>query len=88
MSRQCAYKLLDFRASDGAVPTFCLNIDRIKPELILFDNAINAIVPRPPNCFPSILARAAIAHFDEPFDNKPLEKGWRTIFQSLEQIER
>src|SRR5689334_16560203 len=81
-----ARKPLDFGPSDGSLPSLRLDINRVQPKPILFDDAVNTLIPAAPDCFSSILPRAAISHFHEQLDDQTLEEAGGTPHDPSEEF--
>ena len=69
-------KCLHIRSTDRTVPTFCLDVDPLKPEFVKRDNSIDSPVPGVTHPLKVLLARAVTQCVQE-FENKLLEESWR-----------
>ena len=65
---------------------FCLNINAVKPERVLINDAINAPVTTLSECAGGIRRGAAIAHRCQELDDQPLEEYGARCLDTVEQF--
>lgn len=86
LALQRASEFLNLWPAHGAVPSLRLDVDDVQAELVLFDYAVDAAVPRFAQRLTSFSARTTVPLFDEKIDNELLEKGRRATLRDLEDF--
>lgn len=85
MQIHAAYEFLHHAASNGCLPTLCLNAHNVEPELIFVDETIYSTITRP-RCYEATASYSSIAHCLQKPKHHFLKIIGRAFLQLVEQF--